>query len=59
MSDYPAMTYEQNRIFYQAVEADYADIPSKKKRFEKIREKQMLPGSDMGDGFYIAEFRKQ
>ena len=26
--------------------------------FEKIREKQMLPGSDMGDGFYIAEFRK-
>ena len=27
--------------------------------FEKIREKQMLPGSDMGDGFYIAEFRKQ
>ena len=26
MSDYPAMTYEQNRIFYQAVEADYADI---------------------------------
>ena len=53
------MTYEQNRIFYQAVEADYADIPSKKKRFEKIREKQMLPGSDMGDGFYIAEFRKQ
>ena len=34
MSDYPAMTYEQNRIFYRAVEADYADIPSKKKRFE-------------------------
>ena len=27
--------------------------------FTKIREKQMLPGSDMGDGFYIAEFRKQ
>ena len=26
--------------------------------FEKIREKQMLPGNDMGDGFYIAEFRK-
>ena len=40
MSDYPAMTYEQNRIFYQAVEADYADIPSKKKRFEKIRENE-------------------
>ena len=34
------MTYEQNRIFYQAVEADYADIPSKKKRFEKIRENE-------------------
>ena len=27
--------------------------------FQKIREKQMLPGHDMGDGFYIAEFRKQ
>ena len=27
--------------------------------FEKIGEKQMLPGCDMGDGFYIAEFRKQ
>lgn len=27
--------------------------------FEKIREKQMLPGNDMGDGFYIAEFRKK
>ena len=40
MSDYPAMTYEQNRIFYQAVEADYADIPTKKKRFEKIRENE-------------------
>ena len=26
--------------------------------FEKIREKQMFPGNDMGDGFYIAEFRK-
>lgn len=27
--------------------------------FQKIGEKQMVPGSDMGDGFYIAKFRKQ
>ena len=36
-SDYPALTYEQNREFYRAIEADYADIPSKRKRFEKIK----------------------
>ena len=27
--------------------------------FTKIREKQMLPGMDMGDGFYIAKFQRQ
>ena len=27
--------------------------------FEKIREKQMIPGNDAGDGFYIAEFIRQ
>lgn len=36
-SDYPALTYEQNREFYRAVEADYADIHSQRKRFEKIK----------------------
>lgn len=36
-SDYPALTYEQSKALYRAVEADYADIPSKKKRLEKIR----------------------
>lgn len=40
MSDYPAMTYEQSRELYRAIEADYADIPSKRKRFEKIRENE-------------------
>ena len=38
MSDAPALTYEQNRDLYRAVEADYMHIASKKKRFEKIRE---------------------
>jgi len=36
-SDFPALTYEQNRSLYTAIEADYADVPSKRKRFEKIR----------------------
>lgn len=40
MSDYPALTYEQNRALYYAIEAEYADIPSKKKRMEKIRENE-------------------
>lgn len=39
-SDFPALTYEQNRELYRAIEADYADIPSKRKRFEKIRENE-------------------
>lgn len=37
-SDFPALTYEQNRDLYRSIEADYADVPSKRKRFEKIRE---------------------
>lgn len=36
-SDYPALTSEQSRALYYAVEAEYADIPSRKKRSEKIR----------------------
>lgn len=40
MSDYPALTYEQNRELYRALETDYADIASKRKRFEKIRENE-------------------
>ena len=40
MSDYPALTYEQSREFYRAVEADYADIRSKRKRFEKVRDNE-------------------
>lgn len=40
MADSPALTYEQNRDFYRAIEADYADIPAKKKRYEKIRENE-------------------
>lgn len=39
-TDYPALTYEQNRALYQAIENDYADIPSKRKRLEKIRENE-------------------
>lgn len=40
MSDYPALTYEQNKELYRLIEADYADIPSKRKRLEKIRENE-------------------
>ena len=36
-SDAPALTYEQNRALYRAVEQDYMTISSKKKRFEAIR----------------------
>ena len=39
-SDYPALTYEELRRLYQNIEADYASIPSRKKRFEKIRENE-------------------
>lgn len=39
-SDYPALTYEQNKALYQAIENDYADILSKRKRLEKIRENE-------------------
>ncbi len=37
-SDYPALSYEKSKELYRAIEADYADIPSKPKRYEKIRE---------------------
>ena len=37
LSDYPALTYEQSRDLYRRVEADYADVPLKRKRFEKVR----------------------
>lgn len=38
VSEYPALSYEQSRGLYAAIENDYADVPSKRKRFEKIRE---------------------
>lgn len=37
LSDFPALTYEQSRELYRRVEADYTDVPSKRKRFEKVR----------------------
>lgn len=40
MSDYPALTYEQSRELYRSIEVEHADIPSKKKRSEKIRENE-------------------
>lgn len=39
-SEHPALTYEENKLLYRAIEADYATIGSKKKRFEKIRENE-------------------
>ncbi len=41
-SDYPALTAAQNREFYLRVEEDYINIPSRKKRFEKIRENEFF-----------------
>lgn len=38
MSDYPALTYGQTRNLYLSIEQDYAEIASRRKRFEKIRE---------------------
>lgn len=39
-SDYPALNYEETRNFYRNVEEDYAEIRSRKKRFEKVRENE-------------------
>lgn len=39
-SDSPALTVEESREFYLSVEADYADIKSKKKKQEAIRENE-------------------
>lgn len=36
-SDYPALTYEENRTLYRNVEADFPDIRSRKKLLEKVR----------------------
>lgn len=41
-SDAPALTYEENRDLYRSVEADYTDLASRKKRFEKIRENEFF-----------------
>lgn len=37
MSDHPALSYEQSKALYLAVENDYADTASKRKRLENIR----------------------
>lgn len=39
-SDYPALTYEQSKTLYRNIEADYPEIRSGKKRFEKVRENE-------------------
>lgn len=41
-TDAPALSYEEAVNFYHAVEADYADIKSRKKRFEKVRENEFF-----------------
>lgn len=41
-SDAPALTYEENRNFYNRIEADYADLTSRRKRFEKVRENEFF-----------------
>ncbi len=37
-SESPSLTYEQQNLLYQGVNADYAHITSKKKRYEAVRE---------------------
>lgn len=37
MSDFPALSYEQSKALYRRIEADYSEIASSRKRFEKIR----------------------
>ncbi len=37
-SESPALTYEQQNMLYNGVNADYAHIKSKKKRYEAVRE---------------------
>ena len=39
-SDFPALSYEQSKELYRAIEADYYDVTSKRKRFEKVRENE-------------------
>lgn len=41
-SDAPALTYEENRDLYRSIEADYTELASRKKRFEKIRENEFF-----------------
>ena len=37
-SESPSLTYEQSNALYRGVDADYASITSKKKRYEAVRE---------------------
>lgn len=37
-SESPSLSYEQSHALYLGVDADYSDIRSKKKRYEKVRE---------------------
>lgn len=39
-TEQPALSYEDYRRLYLAVEEDYMDIPSKQKRFKKIQENE-------------------
>ncbi|MCD8207208.1 MAG: AAA family ATPase [Bacteroidales bacterium] len=37
-SESPSLTYEQQNMLYAGVDADYADVRPKKRRYEKVRE---------------------
>ena len=37
MAEAPALTYEQNKKLFDAVMEDYADIPSKRRKIEKVK----------------------
>ncbi len=39
-TDSSSLSTEENRMFYLQIESDFADLPSRKKRFEKIRDNE-------------------
>ena len=41
-SEFASLSYEQQNILYLGVNEDYADIPTKKKRYEAVREDKFL-----------------
>ncbi|WP_251623735.1 ATP-dependent DNA helicase [Odoribacter lunatus] len=58
-SDYPALGYEETKTLYRNVEADYADIPSRKKRYEKVRENEYYNALQVKFGYAVTCHKAQ